>query len=341
VSLFRGIEGCAVIAEVAQSHDGSLDMAHSYIAAIAESGAHGVKFQTHIAAAESTSHEPWRVKFSAQDNSRYDYWKRMEFSEEEWVALRAHAAEKGLLFVSSPFSDEAVELLERIGVDGWKVASGEVGTLPMLGKIAATGKPVLLSTGMSPWTEVDAAVEILRSGEGGVAVLQCTSIYPTPPEKTGLNVIPELRQRYNCAVGLSDHSGTIFSALAAVASEDIDILEVHVTFDRNGSGPDVPASVTFVELGQIMEGIRFIETARRHPMDKDAQAHDLEDLHAIFSKSIVAATELIAGTVLTSEHLCLKKPGSGMPAVHLDDVVGRTLKCAVAKDELLSEEDLA
>lgn len=340
MGLFLGIKGCVVIAEVAQSHDGNLDAAHGYIDAIAGAGAHGVKFQTHIAAAESTPHEPWRVNFGAGDESRFDYWKRMEFSEEEWAELRAHAAEKDLLFISSPFSDEAVDLLERVGVDGWKVASGEVRTSPMLEKIAATGKPVLLSTGMSPWAEIDAAVEILRGGKGAFAVMQCASLYPTPPEKMGLNVIPELRRRYDCAVGLSDHSGVIFPALAAV-SEGIEVLELHVTFDREGSGPDVPASVTFEELSQIMEGIRFVETARRHPVDKDAQARELEDLRAIFTKSIVAVTDLAAGTVLAAEHLCLKKPGSGLPAARLEDVVGRALRRDVAKDGLLSEDDLS
>ena len=340
MTMFPGIEGCAVIAEVAQSHEGSLDAAHGYIDAIVAAGAHGVKFQTHIAAAESTPHEPWRVKFSSQNESRYEYWKRMEFSEVEWAELRAHAEEANLLFLSSPFSDEAVDLLERVGVDGWKIASGEVGTLPMLEKIATTGRPVLLSTGMSPWAEIDAAVDILRGGKGAFAVMQCVSIYPTPPEKTGLNVIPELRSRYDCAVGLSDHSGTIYPALAA-AAEDIEVLELHVTFDRDGSGPDVPSSVTFVELSQVMEGICFIETARLHPVDKNSQAHELEDLRAIFNKSIVAATDLAAGTVLASEHLCLKKPGGGLPAAHLEGVEGRTLKQDMAKDALLSEDDLA
>ncbi len=340
MTLFSGIEGCAVIAEVAQSHDGSLDAAHGYIDAIAAAGAHGVKFQTHMAAAESTPHEPWRVKFGTQDKSRFDYWKRMEFSEEEWVALRAHAGEANLLFLSSPFSDEAVDLMERVGVDGWKIASGEAGSLPMLEKIAATGKPVLLSTGMSPWAEIDAAVEIMRGGKGAFAVMQCTSIYPTPPEKTGLNVISELRRRHDCAVGLSDHSGAIYPALAAVA-EGIEVLELHVTFDREGSGPDVLASVTFDELHQVMEGIRFVETARRHPADKDAQARELEDLRAIFTKSIVAVTDLAVGTVLAAEHLCLKKPGNGLPAARLDEVMGRTLKRDIAKDTLLSEDDFS
>jgi N-acetylneuraminate synthase len=170
--------------------------------------------------------------------------------------------------------------------------------------------------------------------------MQCTSIYPTPPEKTGLNIIPELRQRYDCAVGMSDHSGTIYPAVAAVA-QGIEVLELHVTFDREGSGPDVPASVTFEELRQIMEGIGFVETARRHPLDKDAQARELEELRAIFNKSIVAATDLAAGTVLAAEHLCLKKPGNGLSAARLEDVLGHTLKQDVAKDALLSEDDLS
>tara|TARA_B100000315_G_C14472257_1_gene538918 strand:- start:487 stop:1119 length:633 start_codon:yes stop_codon:yes gene_type:complete len=209
----------------------------------------------------------------------------------------------------------------------------------MLKKITTTGKPVLLSTGMSPWVEIDAAVDILRGGKGAFAVMQCTSVYPTPPEKTGLNVISELRRRYGCAVGLSDHSGTIYPALAAAAG-GIEVLELHVTFDRESPGPDVSASVTFDELSQVMEGIRFIETVHHNPTDKDAQACELEDLRAIFNKSIVAATDLAAGTVLALEHLCLKKPGSGMPAARLDDVVGCTLKREVAKDALLSEDDL-
>ena len=114
--------GCVVIGEVAQSHDGSLGLAHAFIDAIADAGADAVKFQTHIASAESTPAEPWRVKFSPQDATRYDYWKRMEFTPEGWAGLAAHAADRGLIFLSSPFSDEAVELLERIGMPAWKIA---------------------------------------------------------------------------------------------------------------------------------------------------------------------------------------------------------------------------
>src|SRR5215212_12279353 len=136
---------CLIIGEVAQAHDGSLGTAHAYIDAAARAGADAIKFQTHIAAAESTPGEPFRVKFSRQDASRYDYWKRMEFSEAHWAGLVQHAAEKGLVFLSSPFSMQAVELLERLGVPAWKVGAGEVSNLPMLERLAASGKPVILS----------------------------------------------------------------------------------------------------------------------------------------------------------------------------------------------------
>src|SRR5215210_2510656 len=144
-----------VIGEVAQAHDGSLGLAHAFIDAIADAGADAVKFQTHIAAAESTEREQWRVKFSQQDTTRYDYWKRMEFSEYEWLGLRQHADNRGLLFLSSPFSIEAIALLERVGVAAWKIASGEASNAAMLGRMLQNRLPMILSTGMSTLSEID------------------------------------------------------------------------------------------------------------------------------------------------------------------------------------------
>ena len=201
---------CLIVAEVAQAHDGSLGTAHAYIDAIADSGANAVKFQTHIAAAESTPSEPWRVKFSPQDATRYEYWQRMQFTEDQWVGLKRHAAERNLLFLSSPFSFEAMDLLDRVGVAAWKVPSGETANTPMLDRMLATGLPVLLSTGMSSLTEIDAAVQRVCQSQNPLVIFQCTTAYPCPPEKVGLNLISSFRQQYHCAIGLSDHSGTIF-----------------------------------------------------------------------------------------------------------------------------------
>lgn len=337
LDIFDGSGRCLVIAEVAQAHDGSLGTAHAYIDAVARAGADAVKFQTHIAAAESTPGEPWRVRFSPQDETRYDYWRRMEFTESQWRGLKEHAEDVGLLFLSSPFSVEAVELLERIGVGVWKIASGEATGGEVLERVSRTGQPVLLSTGMSPLAEIDAAVDRIRAGGCPVAVLQCTSSYPCPPERVGLNVLDVFRERYGCPVGLSDHSGTIYPSLAAAAL-GASIVEVHVTLSREAFGPDVVASITTAELRQLVDGVRFIEAMLANPVDKDAAAEVAAPMRRLFTKSIVSRVALPAGTILEARHLAAKKPGTGIPAARLHEFIGKRLVRDVRQDEPLTEE---
>ncbi|MBI3425534.1 MAG: N-acetylneuraminate synthase family protein [Acidobacteria bacterium] len=329
---------CLLIGEIAQTHDGSLGTAHAYIDAVARAGADAIKFQTHIAAAESTPGEPWRVKFSRQDATRYEYWQRMEFTEEQWRGLAEHAAERGLLFLSSAFSLAAVELLEGLGLPAWKVGAGEITNLPMLEMMARTGKPVLLSSGMSNWAELDAAVACVRAQNAPVAVFQCTTAYPCPPEKLGLNVLAELRERYACPVGLSDHSGTIYAGLAA-ATLGAQLIEVHVAFSRECFGPDVPASVTTAELKQLADGLRFIEHALTHPVNKEAMAAELSELKRTFGKSLVTARALAAGQRVTAADLVCKKPGTGISPARFHEFVNRTLNRALDANALLSEND--
>jgi len=330
---------CLIIGEVALTHDGSLGLAHAFVDAIANAGADAVKFQTHIASAESTPAEPFRVQFSRQDATRYDYWKRMEFTDEGWRGLAEHARDRGILFLSSPFSMQAVELLERIGMPLWKIASGETCNDVLLDRILDTNKPVLLSTGMSPIEEIDRAVARVRARHVDVGVFQCTTAYPCPPEKIGLNMLPFYRERYRCWVGLSDHSATIYSGLAGAAI-GMDMLEVHVTLSREMFGPDVVASVTTNELRQLVDGIRFIERMRAHPIDKDASAQETAPLRKLFTRSLVASADLPAGTVLSREHLVIKKPGTGLAPDRLEDIIGRRLVRPVAVDQVLAAEDI-
>ena len=330
---------CFVIAEVAQAHDGSLGTAHAYIDAAAKSGADAIKFQTHIAAAESTPEEPFRIKFSPQDRTRYDYWKRMEFSEAQWRGLAEHATERGLVFLSTPFSLEAVAMLDRIGVPAWKVGSGEVTNYPLIDQMVRTRKPILLSTGMSSWDELDAAVKRATAEDAPIAVLQCTTAYPCPPERVGLNLLAEFRERYGCPVGLSDHSGQIYAGLAA-ATLGANVMEVHIVFSRDCFGPDVTASITVAELKQLVDGVRFIESAVANPVSKDAVASELSTVRSIFGKSLVAARDLAPGHLLVEGDLALKKPGSGIPASRLPEVLGRKVGRAVMAGRLLSERDI-
>ncbi|ARO28763.1 N-acetylneuraminic acid synthase NeuB family protein [Rhizobium sp. NXC14] len=330
---------CFIIGEIAQAHDGSLGAAHAYIESVAKSGANSVKFQTHIAEAESTPDEKFRVKVFPQDATRYDYWRRMEFSKEQWAGLFDHARQKGLIFLSTPFSFEAVELLDRLGVPAWKVGSGEVGNLPMLEMMARTGKPILLSSGMSSWSDLDDAFAVIKKHGAEIALFQCTTAYPCPPDKVGLNLIGEMKLRYGVPVGLSDHSGTIYPSLSAVTL-GANLIEVHTVFSKECFGPDVAASVTTKELQQLVDGIRFTETMMMAPMDKDHEAEEKKELSILFGKSLYCKTGLRKGHILTPQDIALKKPGTGMPARMLDNAVGKILKRDYLAGEQLKESDL-
>ena len=328
-----------LIAEIAQAHDGSLGSAHAFIDAAADAGVDAIKFQTHIAAAESTLDEPFRVPFSSQDESRYAYWQRIQFRPADWKALTRHANDRGLHFLSTPFSEEAVRLLTELGVPAWKVGSGEVRSRDLMRAMLDVGGPILLSTGMSSWSEIDDAVGFLRTHNAEFVLLQCTSQYPTPLSQVGINVMEEMARRYECPVGLSDHSGTPYPALAAMA-KGANIVEVHVTFHRRAFGPDVSASVTLEELGLLAEARDAIAQMASHPVDKDAVAASLSELRGTFGKSLAPSRRLEAGTVLDRGMLTSKKPGTGIPIAALETLLGRRLAHDVKPNRLLRWEDL-
>lgn len=328
-----------IIAEIAQAHEGSLGIAHSYIDALAQTGVDAVKFQTHIAEAESSVYEPFRVKFSVQDKTRYDYWKRMEFTAEEWQSLKKHCDEVGLEFMSSPFSNAAVDLLEQIGVKRYKIGSGEVTNFLLLEKIARTGKPVLLSSGMSSWEELDKSVAFLQDRNVQVSVLQATTAYPTQAENYGLNVLVELQKRYGISVGYSDHSARMEVGLAAFVL-GAELLEFHVTFDRDLFGPDAKASLTLDETKQLVASIRNLEKSFQHPVRK-AENQSFQELKQIFEKSLAVNKDLAKGHVLTFEDLEAKKPkGYGIDAGAFLKIIGKKLKRDMQKWEFINESDI-
>jgi N-acetylneuraminate synthase len=302
---------CFIIAEVAQAHDGSLGMAYAYIDAVAKTGANAIKFQTHIAAEESSSEEPWRVKFSYQDETRYDYWKRMEFTEEQWLGLKQHADKMGLIFLSSPFSIEAVRLLDEIQTPMWKVASGEVNSMYLLEAMVNTGKPIIMSSGMSYIEELDERAAYFKDAGVMWAILECTTSYPTQPEQIDLAQMSYYRQRYGCAVGLSDHSGTIYAGLAGAAL-GADIIEVHVCFSKELFGPDVKASLTTDELKNMVDGVRFIDRMRNVKDDKQTRTTRLEELRKMFGKGIITRFDIKKGELFTMENIAFVKPAKGI-----------------------------
>jgi len=328
-----------IIAEIGQAHEGSLGILHSYIDALASTGIDAIKFQTHIAEAESSIYEPFRVKFSYEDETRFDYWKRMEFTLEQWKGIKAHCDEVGVDFVSSPFSNAAVDLLEEVDVAYYKIGSGEVTNLLLLEKVAQTGKPVILSSGMSSFDELDESVNFLLEKRAEVSILQCTTAYPTKPEELGLNVMEELKQRYGLPTGFSDHSGDIFACLAAVA-KGAEILEFHAVFDKRMFGPDSKASLTIDEIAQLVKGARQIGTSLEHKIDKQDNSRFLE-LKGIFEKSLAINKDLPAGYIVTFDDLEAKKPkGYGIDASRYRDVIGKKLTRNMQAWEFLKEDNI-
>ena len=328
-----------VVAEVAQAHDGSLGMAHAYIDAVADVGADAVKFQTHIASAESTLDEPFRVAFSTQDMSRYHYWRRMEFSDAQWSELAAHTHDRGLAFLSSPFSVEAVRLLQPLGLQAWKIGSGELWSKDLLEAVSETGLPVILSTDLATWDDIRETVYWCKAQGLLYGLMQCTTAYPTPFSELGLNVIDELREEFDCPVGLSDHSGSMFSGLAAIA-RGADILEVHVTFHRGMFGPDVASSVTVEELKTLCEMRDAVTVLDAHPVDKTVLRPEMELLRAKFGKSLALVKAFPAGTILARDMLTTKKPATGIPLAEIESVLGQRLVRDVMPDRLLRRDDL-
>lgn len=328
-----------LIAEIAQAHDGSLGILHSYIDAVATTGVQAIKFQMHIAEAESSIHEPFRVKFSLEDQTRYDYWKRMEFSLKQWKTIKKHCNEVGLDFICSPFSNLAVDWLEEIGVQSYKIGSGEVNNFLLLEKICKTGKPIIISSGMSSSVELDKTVDFLKTKNADFSILQCTTAYPTKPEQYGFNIIKELKNKYQVTVGFSDHSAKVSTGIAAVAL-GAEILEFHVVFSRAMFGPDAIASLTIEETKQLVDAVNEIQIALNNPINKNNN-ENFKELKTIFEKSIAINKELSKGHIISFEDLESKKPkGFGISATNFLDVIGKKLKTNKSKWDFLNEEDL-
>ncbi|NJY63635.1 N-acetylneuraminate synthase [Salinimicrobium sp. CDJ15-81-2] len=329
-----------IIAEIGQAHEGSLGIAHSYIDALAKTGVDAIKFQVHMAEAESSVHEPFRVKFSTQDKTRFDYWKRMEFTPEQWRELKNHCDEAGVEFMASPFSNVAVDLLEELDVKRYKIGSGEVNNFLLLQKIAATKKPVILSSGMSSFAELDQTVAFLQEHRTIFSILQCTTSYPTRPKNYGLNVIRELKERYKVPVGYSDHSARIETCIAATAL-GAEILEFHAVFNRQMFGPDASSSLEIHEITKLVSAVKNINLAQQHPVDKSDNSSST-DLKNIFEKSLAVNKDLPADHILTFEDLESKKPkGYGIEASKFREVIGRKLNRELKQWEFLNEQDLS
>jgi N-acetylneuraminate synthase len=327
-----------IIAEIGQAHDGSLGIAHSYIDALAETGVTTIKFQNHIAEAESSIFEPFRINFSYQDKTRYDYWKRMEFSFDQWCELKRHCEDKGLEFLASPFSVAAVEMLEKLNVKRYKIGSGEVNNHLLIEKIAATNKKVILSSGMSNYNELDSTINLLKTSKIDYSILQCTTSYPTKTEQWGLNIIPELKKRYGVPVGFSDHSGDIYASLFA-ASKGAEIFEFHAVFNKKIFGPDSTSSLTMKQIKKLILGLDQYIISENSKVDKD-DLQQYNSLKNIFEKSLCVNKDLKKGHIISINDLETKKPkGKGINSSEYKNILNKKINHDLKKWDFINEKN--
>jgi N-acetylneuraminate synthase len=324
-----------IIAEVGSVHDGSFGNACKLVELVARCGADVVKFQTHVAEAETLKDAPAPSYFKAEP--RFAYFRRTAFTVDQWRELANVARANGLLFSSSPFAIEAVEILELAGIDVYKIASGEVTNVPLLERIAGTKHPVVLSSGMSDWAELDRAVEVLRPC-GDLVVMQCTSAYPCPVERAGVNVIDDIARRYGVPTGFSDHTQSLASAITAIA-HGATVVEKHITFSRHMYGSDAQFAAEPDEFRRYCSELRDAWRIIDHPVDKSDLA-GVREMKQVFEKSIVTAAAVRSGQVLSRDVLAFKKPGTGIRADRVDTVVGKRAARDLPADHMLSEQDL-
>ncbi len=327
-----------IIAEAGVNHNGSMELAHQLIDAAADAGADAVKFQTFKADnlvtqyAEKAKYQKARA---SGEESQYDMIKRYELSLNDHLDLMSYCSKRAIEFLSSPFDLESIELLKDLGLNLFKIPSGELTNLPFLRKIGALKKDVIVSTGMSTLDEIRAALDVLISAgteRGKITVLQCNTEYPTPFEDVNLAAMDTIAQELNVAIGYSDHTPGIEVPVAAVA-RGATIIEKHFTLDRDMDGPDHQASLEPGELKQMVKSIRNIEVAIGHGK-KQPSPSELKNV-MVARKSIVAASHIKSGDVLSESNLIVKRPGSGISPMRWDEILGTVASRNYEKDDLI------
>ena len=328
-----------LLAEIGQAHEGSFGLALGMIEAVSQSGFDGIKLQVHDAPSESTLDEPLRAGSGIRDRNRLEYWKRTSFNPEQWAELVSRARECNLLVIPSTFSLKSIEVMSEIGVDAWKIGSGEALQPWFLEAIASMRQPTILSTGMSTWREIEMGVNILSEQVPWLAVIQSTSAYPVSYAEVGLNVMMEIASRFGVTPGLSDHSGSITPAIVALA-RGAKVIEVHATYSKSMPSPDSKASLTFEEMSTVSDFRDSLVKLDSSPVFKDALADQLSTMRTIFGRSIAPALPIPAGTRIEERMVLPKKPGGGIPFDRLGEIIGKRAINNLEPDRLITWKDI-
>lgn len=338
MSLLLNSQTCQIVIEVGQAHEGSEALAHAYIESVARAGADAIKFQLHFAEDESSLDEDFRLRPRYGRETRFNYWRRHEFSREVVEDLIAHSRELRLLVGFSTFSLRGLEELSYLDFDFLKIGSAESIQNWFLLRARELERPVVLSTGMSNLQEIEYAVGCLANKHGDLVLLQCTSSYPTTLEQVGLNLMKEFAQRFALPVGLSDHSGSLVAPMAAVA-RGAAMVEVHGTFSKLTQGPDASSSLDFSEISQLCNFRNDLGFIDGNPVDKDVHAAGMVDMRRKFGRSLATRVDLEPGQSVRSEDLYFAKPGGGIEPEFLERAKNLLPKYKIPAGSLLRYED--
>jgi len=330
-----------VIAEAGVNHNGDLGLATELIDVAISAGANAVKFQTFNADAIAATDAPkaeYQLATTTPGQSQLEMLRKLELSRDAHFTLKAYCDKRGMTFLSTPFDEPSVELLEGLSVPAYKVSSGDLTNLPLIEQVSRTGKPVIISTGMSTLEEVGTAVKTAQSvGCNELILLHCVSNYPATPNEVNLRAMRTMEQEFAVPVGFSDHTEGIAISLAAVALGAA-IIEKHFTLNRNLPGPDHQASLEPMELATLVKEIRSVEDSLGDGCKKPTPA-EIETAK-VARRSIMAGISLKAGTVLRRDLLVLKRPGTGLPPSMVESLIGRRIRIDIPAGTMIKLEML-
>ncbi len=328
-----------IIAEIAQSHCGSYKKIIKYIDKLSLSGVDVIKFQTHYAIEESTLDEPFRKKISKKYKNRFEYWKKMEFSEKEWKKIKKYCEKKNIVFLSSPFSIKAAKMLKRIGMNAWKIGSGEFFSKNLIKYISKFQQTMLLSTGLANYNDINKTLRFLKPKNKKIILLQCTSEYPSKIKRVGVNIVKEFQEKYNLFVGLSDHSGSVIPSINAL-NLGAKVVEVHVKLDNNTENPDQSSSIDLKSLTFLCNAREEIHTILKNPLKKNKLSRDQLKNRKIFTKSMCLNQDREKNYKIKINDITFKKPGTGIHYDKIKYIVGKKLKKKYYANRLLKMGDI-
>ena len=333
-------ENPLIIAEIGQAHEGSEGLTHSMIDALSEIDCEAIKFQIHIADAESSFEDQFRINFSYEDKSRYDYWKRIEFTELQWSRIITHCKQKNIIVGASVFSLEALEIAIKNKVDFLKIGSGDILFDDLVNSVSKLDLPVIISSGLANWNElfnISSKFNYHKKKEI-FSILHCTTQYPTEPEKIGFNNVKQIEEKLNVLSGLSDHSGNFLTAFYALA-KGCPILEVHVNFDRKMFGPDSTSSLSINELSEVIKAKNYFRKLNIKT-DKNLEEEFLSSTKVKFARSIGIKKNIKKGDLIKKEDIIFRKPGGYLNKDDLKFVIGMKAKYDLEALNIIKWDDV-